>query len=434
MLLTLEALKAAEGDSLLLHWGTAGAQPKLSVIDGGPARTYEDYLLPRLLQISTNRGLSQLQLDLVMVSHLDSDHIVGVKKLFRQLRKEVDDQIPQSHRRLKVKRLWHNIFNDIVGDSTDAYYQKLPASLLAISSGAPSPQLETKIKTAIQTRYGIPEAKAEQEAAWVAAILAAHGDGRELRTDYDFLYQQRAIDMALNAPFKDAHGKPRLIQADASQSSVTVDGLKLEILGPKKAEIEALQIEFDRWLKTRDSTEASILSAYADRSAKNLSSIVCLASLGGKTILFTGDARGDKILETLEEAGHLAQGTLKIDVLKVPHHGSDNNVEPTFFKKVIADHYVFSGDGKHGNPERATLDWLTAARGNHAQYTIHLTYPVSSIDLERKKDMEKRGRTWAADTHSLESFFKMRQDEKYAFTLKDSERVVIELGDESIAW
>ena len=46
MILTLEPLPAKEGDCLLLHWGTKAA-PKLAVIDGGPARVYEDSLEPR---------------------------------------------------------------------------------------------------------------------------------------------------------------------------------------------------------------------------------------------------------------------------------------------------------------------------------------------------------------------------------------------------
>ena len=53
---------------------------------------------------------------------------------------------------------------------------------------------------------------------------------------------------------------------------------------------------------------------------------------------------------------------------------------------MTADHYVFSGDGEHGNPERATLEMLLDARGTDAGYTIHLTYPVEEIDTERKAD------------------------------------------------
>ena len=57
------------------------------------------------------------------------------------------------------------------------------------------------------------------------------------------------------------------------------------------------------------------------------------------------------------------------------------------FEMITADAYVFSGDGKHGNPERATLEWLTEARGKEAEHTIHLTYPVSDIDTKRKADL-----------------------------------------------
>ena len=113
------------------------------------------------------------------------------------------------------------------------------------------------------------------------------------------------------------------------------------------------------------------------------------AVISAQTMLLTGDARGDKILEGLELVGLVdAGGTIHLDVLKVPHHGSDNNVETSFFKRVTADHYVLSGNGEHGNPERATLAMLLEARGN-AEYTIHLTYPLDEIDRARKEDWEK---------------------------------------------
>ena len=55
---------------------------------------------------------------------------------------------------------------------------------------------------------------------------------------------------------------------------------------------------------------------------------------------------------------------MHVDVLKVPHHGSSNNLDDDFFERIIADHYVFSGDGEHGNPERETLEMLFKARGD----------------------------------------------------------------------
>ena len=59
-----------------------------------------------------------------------------------------------------------------------------------------------------------------------------------------------------------------------------------------------------------------------------------------------------------------------------------------FFERITADHYVFSGDGEHGNPEREALEMLFAARGS-AEFTVHLTYPVKEIDEGRRSDWNK---------------------------------------------
>ena len=100
-----------------------------------------------------------------------------------------------------------------------------------------------------------------------------------------------------------------------------------------------------------------------------------LAEAGGKRMLLTGDARGDKIIQGLELIGALQPGKpMHVDVLKMPHHGSDRNMEQSFLERIVADHYVFSGDGEHGNPERATLEMLRLARdGARATRSPHLS-------------------------------------------------------------
>ena len=141
-------------------------------------------------------------------------------------------------------------------------------------------------------------------------------------------------------------------------------------------------------------------------------------------MLLTGDARGDKILEGLE-AGRSCWtkgGKLHVDVLKVPHHGSSNNLEHDFFERITADHYVFSGDGEHGNPERESMEMLFKRARQDAASTIHLTYPVDEIDAARKVDWKKeQGKekkkkangtgkgsvreNWSPAKHSLAAFF-----------------------------
>ena len=101
--------------------------------------------------------------------------------------------------------------------------------------------------------------------------------------------------------------------------------------------------------------------------------------------------------------------SLHVDILKVPHHGSDNNVTEGFFRTITADHYVFSGDGEHGNPERNTMEMLFDARAAD-EFTVYLTYDVEDIDEERKRERKKDGKTWVDRTHSLEAFFQSRRD------------------------
>src|SRR5262249_41746751 len=128
---------------------------------------------------------------------------------------------------------------------------------------------------------------------------------------------------------------------------------------------------------------------YVDKSVPNLSSLVLLAEVKGKRMLLTGDARGDRILEGLERAGLMEKGgKIEVELLKVPHHGSDNNIDEDFFERIIAKHYVFSGNGEHGNPERESLEMLFKARGDD-DYVMHLTYPIDEIDKGREEDWKK---------------------------------------------
>jgi hypothetical protein len=61
-----------------------------------------------------------------------------------------------------------------------------------------------------------------------------------------------------------------------------------------------------------------------------------------------GDALGDHILDGLEKGGHLVDGKMHLDVLKLPHHGSERNITPTFFKNITADVYLASANGRTG--------------------------------------------------------------------------------------
>jgi glyoxylase-like metal-dependent hydrolase (beta-lactamase superfamily II) len=114
MPLRLEALQASDGDCLLLHYDV-GNEPRLILIDGGPSGVYANVLKKRLDQI---RGDSfSLDLRLVMVSHIDADHITGILQLCKDL---VERQSDGEKPKYRIRSLWHNSFEKLAGGRTAA--------------------------------------------------------------------------------------------------------------------------------------------------------------------------------------------------------------------------------------------------------------------------------------------------------------------------
>ena len=166
-------------------------------------------------------------------------------------------------------------------------------------------------------------------------------------------------------------------------------------------------------------------------------------------MLLTGDARGDKILEGLELAGLLAaRQDAQVDLLKVPHHGSANNMETIFFERMPADHYVFSGDGEHGNPERETLEMLLDARGAERQIYDspdlsgrgdRYGAPRRTGKRNRRKEKARKKKNpasrkkvredWSPEKHSLAAFFKNnpKMAKKLSIVVEESEPHLIDL-------
>lgn len=407
--LRLEVLRACKGDCMLLHYGTS-EDPGLALIDGGPDAVYTPFLRPRLELLRAERGLTTdeaLPVDLLMLSHIDDDHLFGLLELTKELREAREINDPEI---VRVLNLWHNSFDDIIDNDADelsgavhrrfgpaAMHGDLPADLLA----------------------DLEDSANASAIADAVMVLASVPQGRRLRDDATKLNIERNVELSGGLIVASSESRP----IDMGRDMV------FTVIGPMLPEVKRLQKTHRDWLGKNPEEQrvtASALASYADKSPSNLSSIVVLVEAHDKSILLTGDGRGDKILKGLELVGLVDDGgSMRVDVMKGPHHGSANNVELDFFERVTADHYVFSGNGEHGNPERETLELLASARGD-VDYRIHLTYPVAEIDVarehdwgvERAKELKRRKKNpaakvrpkWSHAKHSLAAFLDARRD------------------------
>lgn len=75
-----------------------------------------------------------------------------------------------------------------------------------------------------------------------------------------------------------------------------------------------------------------------------------------------------------------ANEKLHVTLIKLPHHGSDRNIDYEFFTHITADIYAASGDGSNGNPDYKTLKWLvTAAKAQNRRPQIVVTNRTGNV-------------------------------------------------------
>ena len=99
----IEVLPANEGDCILI---TIEKEDIHILIDGGTAETYRNYLKTRLIQLR-NEGK---EIDLLIVTHIDNDHIGGIIELLKENGSDMDSKI------IRIKNIWHNSYRHLQFD------------------------------------------------------------------------------------------------------------------------------------------------------------------------------------------------------------------------------------------------------------------------------------------------------------------------------
>lgn len=326
----LEALPARHGDCLLLHWGVEPDR-RVALIDGGPAGTYPGVLKPRLEELAEELGVERVPLELMMLSHIDDDHINGLLALA--------DDIEEGSAPAEILMLWHNSLEGLLeGKLPEPANSPATASVLASFGTA---------------------ARGDDE--WARKVLASVPQGQHLHA----FAKRQGLDLTMNHPYQP------LVMAHAGQKPANIEGLELTVVAPDAQAVENLR---KAWKKNR---KEGITAAYNDRSPYNLSSIAVVAQFEGRTMLLTGDALGNEVMEGLGKRGLTdSDGKAHFDLIKLPHHGSQNNVAEDFFERITADIYLVSGDNvRFPNPHPKAMGWLKDARGDD-DYVVYCTYDL----------------------------------------------------------
>lgn len=373
----LKVFFASDGDCLLL----TSSDGRNALIDGGRSGTFQKVAWPVVQSLPA--------IDLVVVSHIDADHISGVLWLMGVVADWAvyDYQTttgrnptfpkPTTPRPPAIKRFWHN--------SWHAQLQDLAAPIEEfigqVGEGAATFDLATT-----------PAPAAD-------AILALRDLGESIPDGVELL---RVVENDTPIPL---NGKPfgKLVMLHRPPRSVKLGRTKLTVIGPGKAHLEALREEWRDWLATvkpdgtgPEQVVGSLVQAAqiiektdpADVTPPNHASITLLAEERGRTCLLTGDAADDEILDGLRAAGRIKNGRFDCNVLKVQHHGAEHNLDEEFASTVLADHYVLCADGANTNPEPDVIKTIAdcrAARDPERPFTFWFnTTPARTLESRRK--------------------------------------------------
>jgi beta-lactamase superfamily II metal-dependent hydrolase len=108
---------------------------------------------------------------------------------------------------------------------------------------------------------------------------------------------------------------------------------------------------------TDDLTEKVTSQLKTDQSLANGTSIAFLAEFDGKSCLFLADAHRDLICESIKKLIPSGEKRLKVDAVKVSHHGSEHNISEDLIKLIDAKHYLISTNGSiHKHPDKSSIE------------------------------------------------------------------------------
>ena len=364
-MVTFEALNALYGDCLLLRYPGPDNKQRMWIVDGGPRSetvsgqplsVWMDVLLPRLKEINPT---IPLPVALGMVSHIDDDHINGIQSLTSTLVAST----PADPAVVKFARFWFNSFDDLVGPKPAGLSGEVAtASMAALAEEALS---------------GIDDEPAQ-------LIMQSVPQGNRLAADL------RSLRLNGNKPVNG------LVMAKEGQQKFNIEGALVTVVGPLQKRIDRLRKAWEEALNkpTKATRQAALQELFLpakalDKSVPNLSSIVVLVEVGGRKLLLTGDAHGDDVVTGWQELG-FDVGPVKIDLLKLPHHGSIRNVTKKLLEFFVADHYVFSANGKYDNPDAPSIEALVKM---HGQRPIKLYFTNADVTWSQNYELEKNNKS-----------------------------------------
>jgi beta-lactamase superfamily II metal-dependent hydrolase len=349
----IKFLKANNGDSILLSFKDENNVPRNILIDGGMGSTFYHNKTKKkgeLYEVIENIKKREEKIDLLILTHIDEDHIGGILKWF-SMKKD-------AHK--IIENVWFNSGKTIADYLEEKENKELE---LFLSNNEDS------------------------------LTSVRQGDAFEKYINLNKIWDNKLIHDEIK--------------------TINKFGLKIQILSPSVETLKKLLKEYKKpehnyftdggnndWEKTisqfleEESEDDFVFEE--DSSVPNGSSIAFLLEYDRKIYIFLGDAHPSVIIKSLKSCPISATKSdpIKVELLKVSHHSSSYNTNEELLSLIRTDNYIICTDGtRHGLPNKRTLARIIKNNSNaniYFNYEKLINYMICDADRKDFPDVKWR--------------------------------------------
>ncbi|MEW2399373.1 hypothetical protein [Streptomyces sp. NPDC046862] len=124
-----------------------------------------------------------------------------------------------------------------------------------------------------------------------------------------------------------------------------------------------------------------------DTSKTNLTSIGLLFEYEGRRLVLTGDADDRRLVASLRPRAEAEGGRLHVDALKVAHHGSGHNLSNELLGLLDCDRYLISTSGaRHAHPDDIAMARILKHGGSEKEIVFNYRDRAATWNVEALKD------------------------------------------------
>lgn len=401
MTATIKTFHSGTGDCIILLLKTENEQ-YVVMVDCG---TYEDAIQRYVQEVLGKR------INLLIVTHIDNDHIDGVKNLL------IDKEIT-------VERIIFNCYqrNALGGKKRLNKYQQERLSAI-----------EKEIGLIVGDMVDNAEHNVDAPAAMkgLAATILSRSEMKRV-WDKDYTVSGMEIDMEEWGKITFlSPTKTEIDNLDKEFRHVLFDELNVDqTMGEwnKKEELYEILLRYAMLqapaadeVREKDAAGTDELESGLKKAAKepvdtnsissaNKASLAFVWENGEHCMLFMGDANPDIVVKGLLEHYKEKPFPILFDVIKVSHHGSHYNTTAELIRHADSEHYFFTGgmEGKRPSKEAIGRIVLCERPEGISKRTLHFNYGTALVEELKKDKVLQEKYQFSVDTSKNEKMFAIR--------------------------